>query len=459
MISEISVPYSDSYEFNILSGVLNREQILIIKDQIKPEYFEDPAQAKLLEFALDFYRNHKIVPTKEVLKDAFKTDLHDIRTEVYLLIERLGFIDDALFHHSVDKFLNNYKGKIIDGLRKRLVETPSRGVSTALKEITRSLNTIKSIETTTEKIYYSDSAEHNDDFISEVKNCVSEESGIPTSNPIINDLTGGMKPKKLWVVFSAPGECKSTQLVNWAYDCWSAGKTAFYCTVEMSEREIKQCLYSLHIYRKYEFILDSKKIFSGQSLTAEELSYLDKARDDFNKAPGRIIIFELPVRYSFSSLESRLIKEHDLRPVDALFIDYLLLLKPDEKRSQMHEAYEQMYKDAKQLANTFDNNRGLFVATANQVSREGKVRARKRGFYLPEDFAKTQEVHNTPDFLLSNWLSDEMRANNELKQRVHKNRGGVLPTEPWICPIELSVSAINPPLTFSDDIPDNLRLE
>jgi hypothetical protein len=151
-------------------------------------------------------------------------------------------------------------------------------------------------------------------------------------------------------------------------------------------------------------------------------------------------------------------EEHEDRPIEAVFIDYLLLLRPDEKRVQKHEEDEQMFKDAKQLANNFDNGKGVFVCTAHQVNTEGIKKARKRGHYEFEDFSKTAEARNSPDFAISNWIDKNLREQNEMKQRVHKNRHGN-PNEQWTCPVTFECSAINPPINFEDDVPNDIKLD
>lgn len=448
------------YEYNILCGIFSSTKMLTLKSLVKPTYFIKKSNRELFMFARNFYAKHRTPVTVEVVKDQFDSALFDIKQDVLNTLNKLNTkIDDALFEHSLEKFLENHKHLLIQKGKSSLVNSSERAAEHILKELNQLILDVKSVDNARQKVYYSSDEEHNQDFVKDILTSSDNVKGIPTSNPSINKITGGMKKKKLWVVAGAPGECKSTQLINWAYDCIVHGGNIFYCTIEMSEDEVKKNLWALHIYKKYNYVLDTQKLNDNASLSEEDKNYLEKAREDFTNFKGQIIVFELPSKYKFSNIESKLLEEHQKRKIDAVFIDYLLLLKPDEKRNQRHEEDEQMFKDAKQLANTFDNNEGTFVCTAHQINTEGIKRARKRGHYVFEDFAKTAEARNSPDFAISNWMDDILREQNEIKQKVHKNRGGSLPTDTWNCPTELACSAINPPLSFEDDIPENIKLD
>ena len=243
-------PVNITYELNVLSGLFSK-RILKLKRQIKPKYFEDRAQAELVAFCTKFFSETKTVPTKEVVIDSFRDKYTDMQQEIEFLLKKLNpEIEDAMFEHSLKEFLNAYNVRLLEEMRRDMADIYNRGVDKTLGDVNTALNDVKSVDNSVQNIYYTDSEEDNKDFMDRLLDPDSEEEGIPTSNPLINEVTGGMKRKAFWVIAGAPGECKSTQLLNWAYDCLMQNRNAFYCTVEMSEEDIKRNLYALHIFKK-----------------------------------------------------------------------------------------------------------------------------------------------------------------------------------------------------------------
>jgi len=442
------------YSYNVLSGLFS-DRVIKLKAQIKQSYFTDPAQMQLYTFCTEFYASTKTVPTVQVVEDAFKDKLWDIQQEVKTILGKLNvLIDDALFEHSLQNFIQDHKISLLVSNSKKVANVQSIGFDKVLDDTRKVLNTITGIENSKLNIYNSDIKDDVDSFLTRTFDKTIDTPGIPVRNPIINRITGGMQPKRLWVIAGASGECKSTYLKNLAYDSLIAGANTFYCTVEEDQDQVLRVLTTIHVFRKYSVILESAKY---KTYTAEEEKLFRQAQEDFLSLSSNITIFELPQRYSYSNFESMLTQQNSIKKIDAVFLDYLLLLKPDSKRSQQHEESEQLYNEARQLANGFDGGRGIFVCTAHQVNREGWKKAKKRGHYVAEDLAKTVAAQQAPDLVIANYLDPELRSQNELRQNLLKNRGGEFYNEPWICPIQLECGIINPPLDM-DDIPKDLKL-
>lgn len=442
------------YSYNVLSGLFSNK-ILKLRTQVKSNYFTDSAQIQLYAFCVDFYAKSKTIPTPQVVEDAFKDQLWDIQQEVKVILTKLNFsIDDALFEHSLRNFINEHMIFLLSGSAKKISNVQSLGLEKVLTDVKKTIIQINNIENSKLNIYHSDSKDDVSAFLERTFSNNAEIQGIPVRNPIINRITGGIQAKRFWVVAGASGECKSTQLKNLAYDSVVAGLNTFYCTVEEDADQVLRTFTTIHAFRKHNVILEASKY---KSFTAEEQKIFREAQEDFNQFTSCLTVFELPQRYSFANFESMLIQENSRKKVDAVFLDYLLLLKPDVRRQQQHEENEELFNEVRQLCNGFDGGRGIFICTAHQVNTEGLKRARKRGHYVMEDLAKTAAARNAPDFVIANYLDPELRGQNELRQNLLKNRSGEFYSEPWICPVQLECGIINPPLDM-DDIPKDLKL-
>lgn len=450
------------YKYQVLSGLFERKKLLKIKQKIKTGYFKDAAESQLFKFCIDFFRDTRAVPTKEVVIDAYKDKYVDLREETYFILDKLNYeIDDALFEHSMSEFLKSYELELLSQARKTLHNPHELGVNRAVNELSDIIYKIKSVKNSEFQIHHTNDANENTEFFDKVLNKEESSQGFPTSNPELNKLTGGMAYKKLWIVAGAPGEMKSTQLLNWTYDGLMAKANIFFCTVEMSKDRILENLLALHIFRKYDYVLDTQKLRPNTKYeyTDEEKRLIMESKSDWEQMKTGLTVFELPSKNSLGNLEAKLLEEHQNKPVDLLFIDYLMLLKPEHRRKQKFEEGEELFQSAKALANGFADGRGLFVCTAHQINTEGIKRAHKRGHYEFEDFASTPEARNSPDLAISNWMGEDLRRQNELKQRIHKNRDGMLPQEPWIAPVVFECGAINPCMQFDDEIPTEIKLD
>lgn len=444
------------YSYNVLSGLFSNK-IVGLRTRVKSNYFSESGMIQLYAFCVQFYAKNKIVPTLQVVEDAFKNELWDLQQEVKAIVAKLNLeIDDALFEHSVNQFLEHYKIEQITLLSRKVANIESTGYQKVLEDLKKTLTVVNNVDNSKLKELNTKNTDDIESFISRETAPLEEgEAGVAVRNPIINRITAGMKPKRFWLVVGSPGECKSTQLMNFAYDALVSNMNIFYCTVEMDLDQVFRIMACIHAYRKYNVIIDARKAESKQLVGEELKTYLDAIRD-LGQYKANLDVFELPSTYSFSNFESKLIEANSNKRIDAVFLDYLLLLRSDSKRNQKHEEHEELFQNAKQLCNGFDG-RGVFFCTAHQVNTEGLKRAKKRGFYVMEDLAKTAAARESPDFVIANYLDDTLRTQNELRQSLIKNRGGEFQVEPWICSVQLECGIINPPLDM-DDIPKDLKL-
>lgn len=452
---------ASNYEYNVLSGLFSNK-ISKVKGKVKGTFFTEKTHTQLFNFAMAFFRDTKTVPTFEVVEDHFKNKTWDVQEEMKALVAKLNpKIDDALFEHSVNKFLHEHKMRLVKNLQVDATNIQEERLNKFVDVAKKQLNEIGDVDNSNLILRETGEQEYAEDTITRMTTARPDsDKGIMTNNPIINKLTGGIRKKKLWVIAGAAGECKSTMLSNIAEEARDQGKHVFYVTVEMPEEQCMNNYVSAYIYKRHSRLIEVTKLEDPTLQSPQETALIAQAVKEIQSGVGQVTWFELPIKYSFANLEAKLAEVHQRKPVDLVCIDYLLLLKANERRVNQFEESEQLFKDCKALAMTFDDGKGIPIVTAHQINTEGIKRARKRGFYVYEDLAKTAEARNSPDVIICNFMDNKLREQNELKQNILKNRGGKLLTDCWICPVELQANVINPPLDTSNDdfIPENIKL-
>jgi replicative DNA helicase len=173
--------------------------------------------------------------------------------------------------------------------------------------------------------------------------------------------------------------------------------------------------------------LNTSHIRAG-TLTGEEYQAFRAVLADFGSGQyGKCYIVQLPKGSTMSVVESRLAAISRQFTPDIAIIDYLALLRP-EQRSRDRERRDELavlLQDAKQLAVTFAEGRGLPVMSPWQISRSGRKDVVSRGYYTMSDLAETAEAERTPDVIISllDPEHDDTRGRKvPLKLDVMKNR-------------------------------------
>jgi replicative DNA helicase len=173
--------------------------------------------------------------------------------------------------------------------------------------------------------------------------------------------------------------------------------------------------------------IDSAKIRSGM-LSGPEVAQYQEVLSDFTGNPGygKCYVAQLPFGASLGHLNSRLLRIGHLFEVHLVVIDYLGLLRADQRRDASHEETAQLVKDAKGIAATFNGGLGVPVISPWQVNRPGRERALKEGSYSGVDLAQSQEAANTPDIVITLLEPQKIEnpRNTPVKCELLKNRDG-----------------------------------
>jgi replicative DNA helicase len=258
--------------------------------------------------------------------------------------------------------------------------------------------------------------------------------GIATGIDRVDELLGGgVQPGEFALVagFSSSGKTSLCVSTTWNA-CVMQGKNVVLFTSETLRHQVINKLISRHSKHPNWAMempdgIDSARIRAG-SLSGPEISQYQEVLSDFTSNPnyGKCYVAQLPFGATVGTVGSRLARIGHLFEVHLCIIDYVQLLRSDQRRDASHEEAAQVVKDVKAIAATYGGGVGVPVISPWQVNRPGRDRALREGSYSGVDLANTAEAFNTPDIVLT--LLEPQKIENPrntlVKGELLKNRDG-----------------------------------
>lgn len=259
-----------------------------------------------------------------------------------------------------------------------------------------------------------------------------ETPGITTGFLQLDELLGGFKPGQLIVLAARPSMGKTALAVNLAQAIATRGTVLFF-SLEQTRRELSERLLAGKLGCS---VLELRSWAQGtparqQALhkAAEELSRLQLQIDD---QTGRTVAEML----SIGRVHRREGK------LALIVIDYLQLLKPEDRRAIREAQVAQLSRDVKALAKQL----AVPVLCLAQLNRqaEGREDGRPRLCDIRESGAIEQDA----DVVLFPWRDDPSRHPESVKLIISKNRNGPRG--------EVALLWDGPSMTFSEPDPSGL---
>ena len=253
----------------------------------------------------------------------------------------------------------------------------------------------------------------------------------------------GAKRKELWTHAAFTGGLKSTLAINWHYN-----QAVFYrhssilFSLEMPYEQVCNILYALHTaHPKFEETrktLGIKKSLAYDKIRDGELSdagekFLGIVVDDMNnpenKYGGLYIEVADPDKSDFhmgdlrSKAELLFSKDPSIRLIT---IDHAGLLQSRHRHNSTTERLNEVIRDGKRMAMSFNRGMGIAVIALFQISREGFKAAEKNGGkYNLTHLSYANEAERSSDIVTASYVDEELRESNLvlmqcLKARDHK---------------------------------------
>lgn len=228
----------------------------------------------------------------------------------------------------------------------------------------------------------------SDDWFDEVKRRHDHPeifTGIPTGFEKFDQMTGGLFPAELTIIFGLSGKGKSTFMKALATNIRKQGKVVLHCGNEENEFQMRTKYMSADAGARYS-------AFKRGSYTQDEYDKL-KIYSDNARGVGAIYIYEFPQQTDTTWIE-RAYRQLEMQgvKVDVIVIDYLDLMKPVQQAYSENDEQGKITSDLKQLA----INCNCPVVTATQAGTQAEKQEKKaRPFLSSADvFGTKRKVHS-----------------------------------------------------------------
>ena len=258
--------------------------------------------------------------------------------------------------------------------------------------------------------------------------------GILTGLQTIDNCCRGMRNTELWLIVAYVSELKTTLSLNFAYTAAiELGKNIKFITLEMPYSTVRNQLIAIHSANlnlwpgsEWEDVypLNFDDIMEG-TLNSRQEDFLKYLCHDLDTNPeyGNVHVYQPENGLSMSHLKAWSEVEYKKEVFDAIFIDYIELMKDDYRTGDYTIDLNQRLKDLKQFALHFNSGKGISVVSAYQANRKGKEHADKNdGEYRLDALSYANEAERSADVIIYSYLNDELRANNKAKIGCLKNR-------------------------------------
>lgn len=435
----------------VLAGIVpgRRDNLLYALQHLVPEHFRVLEQRNLFQMleryhdqAGDILAKHTLTDmlqragtdvAKTVLYEALYEEVHDKEVVQHEFRYAVEALKDLRAEQLTGEALTTALEVLDRGVEIERVERKGHRDAReyAYAELTR-IDKMGSIEATPEGDMKHDSERM-------ISLYADRKSGKTTSGLTVGidaiDQGGGWSNGELILVTAYTGEGKSMLSTQSAwYTAVKHGKNVFFATSETVRDQVMRRLIARHS-REPQFGrpegIDSNQIKNG-TLSDEDEKVMLAAWDDLKHNPtyGRIYLCQVPRGATLSYVEARMNRQAASFQIDLCVIDYIALLKAEIRRQKTQEEYNDMLKDAKVLATSHDQGRGVPLVSPWAMSQAAWKKAVGKdgpatGEYTLGSLAETSEAEKSADQIC--YLLRLLDQPNEAKFGHLKFRDGELP--------------------------------
>lgn len=254
--------------------------------------------------------------------------------------------------------------------------------------------------------------------------------GIMFGIPSIDQKVGGMQAGELILTAAYSSHGKTTLATQTA---WHAaveqGKNVVFLTTETLRPQVRRKILARHSKQpQFELPegLNTRDLKAGTLSDTLETKLQEVVSDlTRNPAYGRIYIAQVSRSATIASIEQLLYRIQRKFNIDFVVMDYLALLMSDRRRQTNREELSNIVKEAKLLAVSFDDARGIPFMSPWQMSRAALDSAQTLGMYTGNHLSETAEAMNSADIVISLLAPiDNSDRETDVMMQVLKNRDG-----------------------------------
>lgn len=377
-------------ENELLALVLNKNEVIDLL-QIKPEYLVSRENQKMLKYAIECYKEYKVVLPVQIMEKHKDFDIiyyTRLLTDVYWKPgdwkQQLNVAQESIF--------KAYKEDYIKALNEQLKSNKIN--YDKFMQRMKELDTIQLIE---------ESAELKK---KEILECINEEKARMNLNkfPKLNNVLKLVQGDFL-IIGATTGAGKSGLMINLMADLMTTYQ-CIYFNMEMSKSTIYKRIVSVNANVKVEDV--------AKPQTDYQAGIIDKAMDKVEQA--RLIIEHKAS--NMTMIKSTIARMKDLNRHTVVFIDHLGLVKIDGMRSLYEQATE-VAKELRQICLEYD----CTIISASQLNR---------GAYSSDEITLSMlkdsgELENSASKVMLLYKSKEANKDDLMQEMVFdvaKNRDG-----------------------------------
>lgn len=255
---------------------------------------------------------------------------------------------------------------------------------------------------------------------------------VQTSIPELDEaMGGGLARGELGLVagFTTAGKTSLCVQLAW-HAVVTQGRNVVIFTSETLRSQIRVKILARHS-REAQFGLREgldSKLIKGGLLPHDDVRVFQAVLTDWkdNPAYGKCYVAQVPRGATVATIEARLRRLSSMWQADLVVVDYLQLLRTEERYSSDREALSRVVKDAKELAATYQDGYGVPLVSPWQMSRAAREKARGGNGYDLSSLADTNEASATPDVIVSLLEPDDYFGgrHTQLKLQILKGRDG-----------------------------------
>lgn len=359
-------PFSSNVQRGIIYLLKNDHDFFSqIAPLVSPEYFEYPAHARIYEAVVSHYEEYLSIPTDDfIIEDIRKElgdngkisdyveELEDINSINPESVENKEYVLDLVEDFAKKEAL---KGAIKDSIihlkneNYGAIENNIREALTVSRQVDIGQNYFSDVSDRFKRLY--EVSDKDRDLF---------KTMIPTLNRAIE---GGLQRKEIGMVVAPPGVGKSLFLANQCVQSLMENRKVLYISLEMSEDRVAQRLDSI------ASLISQRKMKSDPTSLVKVRDRLNLFKEKFSK--GDLVIKELPCGstsvHGIRALLS-ILRNHERFEPDVIIVDYVGLLKSNDKGMAKYEAMEQIVSEMRGMAQEYN----CVVWTATQTNRQGR---------------------------------------------------------------------------------------
>jgi replicative DNA helicase len=268
------------------------------------------------------------------------------------------------------------------------------------------------------------------DYISRKEMSASGQlDGIQFGIPTLDAITGGLQPGELDLILAYASAGKTSLVIQAAWNaCVTQGKNVVFVTTETLRPQVRRKLISRHSkLAKFDLPegLNSRDLKQGRLDSLSELKLRDVV-SDFSDNPeyGKCHIMQAASKPTVSGLENRLRRLQNQFNIDLVVVDYFMLFKPDARRKDSREELNLVIEEAKSLAVTFNDGKGVPILSPWQTSRQKREEAQRTGRYDMSAMGETSMAERWADIIISVLDPPQTSRYTTLSFAAIKNRDG-----------------------------------